>query len=164
MNITPSQACNHPNWSMGAVISVNSATMMNKFFEVIEAIYLFQKNYNDINVVIQPTSAVHAIIYHDSGLMSALLGYSSMKFPIIQGLFWPKRQSKENHYASLIDIGNISFKKLDIQRFPCFDLSYKMIQDVKSTAITSLHAINDVAVNAFFKKTSVFFANQRYFR
>jgi len=147
-NITPAQAVAHPNWDMGAKISVDSATMMNKGLEIIEAFHLFPIDVNDIDVVVHPQSVVHSMVSYIDGSVLAQLGAPDMRTPIALALAWPKRMVTPAETLSLADIATLTFEAPDEVRFPALRLA----RDVLHTgggAPTVLNAANEVAVAAF---------------
>ena len=147
-NITPAQAVAHPNWDMGAKISVDSATMMNKGLEIIEAFHLFPIDVNDIDVVVHPQSVVHSMVSYIDGSVLAQLGAPDMRTPIALALAWPKRMVTPAETLSLADIATLTFEAPDEIRFPALRLA----RDVLHTgggAPTVLNAANEVAVAAF---------------
>ena len=147
-DITPGQAISHPTWNMGAKISVDSATLMNKGFEVIEAYWLFNMNVANIEVVIHPQSIIHSIVCYQDGSMLAQLGSPDMRTPIAYTLSWPERMTANVKKLNLIEIGQLTFEEVDIMRFPCIQLAYRALQ-TGGTASTLLNAANEVAVSAF---------------
>ncbi|MBU3584618.1 1-deoxy-D-xylulose-5-phosphate reductoisomerase [Polynucleobacter sp. AM-26B4] len=147
-NVTPDQACAHPNWVMGRKISVDSATMMNKGLEVIEAHHLFGLPAEQIKVLIHPQSVVHSMVRYIDGSVIAQLGQPDMKTPIAYGLGWPSRIDagvKELDFTSAHDL---SFEPVDLHRFPCLSLSYQALAS-GGLAPTILNAANEVAVDSF---------------
>lgn len=120
---TPAQACAHPNWSMGRKISVDSATMMNKGLELIEAHYLFGVSHDKIDVLIHPESIVHSMVEYEDGSTLAQLGNPDMRTPIAHALAWPERIVSGVAGLSLADIGRLHFEQPDMLRFPCLALS-----------------------------------------
>jgi len=149
-DVTPEQACAHPNWVMGRKISVDSATMMNKGLEVIEAHHLFGVHAEQIKVLIHPQSVVHSMVRYIDGSVIAQLGQPDMKTPIAYGLGWPLRIDagvKELDFTSAHDL---SFEPVDFKRFPCLSLSYQALS-AGGLAPTILNAANEVAVDFFLK-------------
>ena len=146
--VTPEQACAHPNWKMGKKISVDSATMMNKGLEVIEAYKLFGKNINNVEVVIHPQSIVHSLVAYPDGSMLAHLAYPDMRVPIAHALAWPQRMSSGVNIMDLTEIGALEFTRPDTNRFPCLQLAYNALESAES-ATTVLNAANEVAVESF---------------
>ncbi len=147
-NITPDEACAHPNWKMGKKISIDSATMMNKGLEVIEACKLFEINIEDVEVVIHPQSIVHSMVAYPDGSMLAHLAYPDMRVPIAHALAWPQRISSGVSTLDLTKIGALEFSKPDSNRFPCLQLAYNALEAAES-ATTVLNAANEIAVEAF---------------
>lgn len=146
--VTPDQACAHPNWVMGRKISVDSATMMNKGLEVIEAHHLFGVPAEQIKVLIHPQSVVHSMVRYIDGSVIAQLGQPDMKTPIAYGLGWPLRIDagvKELDFTSAHDL---SFEPVDLNRFPCLSLSYDALSS-GGLAPTVLNAANEIAVDSF---------------
>jgi len=147
-NITPAQACMHPNWDMGKKISVDSATMMNKGLEVIEACKLFGINVEDIEVVIHPQSIIHSIVAYKDGSMLAHLAYPDMRVPIAHALAWPNRITSGVEVLDLTKISALEFLHPDDERFPCLSLAFAALQ-AEESATTVLNAANEVAVESF---------------
>ena len=150
-NITPEQACAHPNWVMGKKISVDSATMMNKGLEVIEAFWLFGLPLDKIKVLIHPQSVVHSMVRYLDGSVLAQLGQPDMRTPIAYGLAWPERISAGVKPLSLTQLANLSFSEPDLSRFPCLSLAFDAAKS-GGTAPAVLNAANEVAVAAFLEK------------
>ena len=150
-DITPEQAVAHPNWVMGQKISVDSATMMNKGLEVIEACWLFDLFVDQIQVVIHPQSTIHSMVSYNDGSVLAQLGNPDMRTPIAYGLAWPKRLESGVAPLDLFEIGRLDFEKPDFQRFPCLRLAYEAHQSGGNATI-ALNAVNEIAVEAFLKK------------
>ena len=146
--VTPDQACAHPNWVMGRKISVDSATMMNKALEVIEARYLFNLRPEQIEVVIHPQSVIHSMVqYHDQSVV-AQLGTPDMRVPIAYGLSWPERMASGAQPLDFKSMGALTFETPDRHRFPGFFLAWEALQaPFGATAV--LNAANEVAVDAF---------------
>jgi 1-deoxy-D-xylulose-5-phosphate reductoisomerase len=150
-SMTPEQACAHPNWVMGRKISVDSATMMNKGLEVIEACWLFHTQPELIQVIIHPQSVIHSLVQYNDGSVLAQLGNPDMRTPIAYGLAWPERIDAGVERLDLFDIAQLDFVKPDEQRFPCLKLAREaMLQGGTCSAI--LNAANEVAVNEFLHK------------
>lgn len=147
-NITPEQACAHPNWVMGRKISVDSATMMNKGLEVIEAFWLFGLPLEKIKVLIHPQSVVHSMVRYRDGSVLAQLGQPDMRTPIAYGLAWPERIAAGVEPLSLTQLANLSFSEPDLSRFPCLSLAFTAAKS-GGTAPTILNAANEIAVAAF---------------
>ena len=146
--VTPEQACAHPNWVMGRKISVDSATMMNKALEVIEAKYLFGMAPSQIEVVIHPQSIIHSMVqYHDSSVV-AQLGTPDMRVPIAYGLAWPERISSGAKTLDFRNLASMTFEVPDDARFPGLPLAWEVLRaPVGSAAV--LNAANEIAVAAF---------------
>ena len=147
-SITPAQACKHPNWDMGRKISVDSATMMNKGLEVIEACKLFDVSVKDIEVVIHPQSIIHSIVAYKDGSMLAHLAHPDMRVPIAHALAWPDRISSGVEILDLTKISALEFFQPDYKRFPCLPLAFGALQ-AEESATTVLNAANEVAVQNF---------------
>ena len=146
--MTPAQACAHPNWSMGRKISVDSATMMNKALEVIEAHYLFGMPASRIRVLIHPQSIVHSMVTYHDGSVVAQLGVPDMRTPIAYGLSWPRRMASGSSWLDLARIGRLEFEDPDAVRFPGLGLAFSAL-DMGGGACAVLNAANEVAVQAF---------------
>lgn len=146
--ITPEQACLHPNWSMGRKISVDSATMMNKALEVIEAHWLFGVEPKQIEVVVHSQSIVHSLVEYRDGSMLAQLGSPDMRTPIANALAWPKRIDSGVSFLDLVQIGLLDFEAPDHDTFPSLKLAYQCLQ-CGDSASTLFNAANEVAVQAF---------------
>jgi 1-deoxy-D-xylulose-5-phosphate reductoisomerase len=149
-NVTPEQACAHPNWVMGRKISVDSATMMNKGLEVIEAHHLFGVPAEQIKVLIHPQSVVHSMVRYIDGSVIAQLGQPDMKTPIAYGLGWPLRIDAGVKELDFTAAHDLSFEPVDLKRFPCLSLSYQALS-AGGLAPTILNAANEVAVDSFLK-------------
>lgn len=147
-SITPEQAVNHPNWSMGAKISVDSATMMNKGLEIIEAYYLFPISKDKLDVLIHPQSIIHSMVSYMDGSVLAQLGTPDMRTPISYALGWPDRMKTPSKKLDLAEIGKLSFIKPDDEHFPSLKITREVLQNGGS-APTILNASNEVAVYAF---------------
>ncbi|MCF6236868.1 MAG: 1-deoxy-D-xylulose-5-phosphate reductoisomerase [Gammaproteobacteria bacterium] len=147
-NVTPAQACAHPNWSMGRKISVDSATMMNKGLEVIEACWLFDAEPEQIQVVVHPQSVIHSMVEYLDGSVLAQLGSPDMRTPIAHALSWPKRIDAGVQPLNLFDIATLDFESPDFVRFPCLKLAFDTAKR-GGTSSTILNAANEVAVQAF---------------
>jgi 1-deoxy-D-xylulose-5-phosphate reductoisomerase len=146
--VTPEQACAHPNWTMGRKISVDSATMMNKGLEVIEAHWLFELAAERIEVVIHPQSIVHSLVEYIDGSVIAQLSNPDMRVPIAHVLGYPERIDSGARPLDLAVMKNLSFERLDEQRFPCLRLAYAALR-AGGTAPAVLNAANEIAVEAF---------------
>ncbi len=147
-NITPDEACAHPNWVMGRKISVDSATMMNKGLEVIEARWLFDAKPEQIEVVIHPQSIIHSMVEYLDGSVIAQLGNPDMRTPIAYGLGFPERIDAGVAMLDLARAGKLEFEALDDARFPCVRLAYEAMRR-GGTAAAQLNAANEIAVEAF---------------
>ena len=146
--VTPDEACAHPKWSMGRKISVDSATMMNKGLEVIEAHWLFGADADRIEVVIHPQSVVHSLVEYIDGSVLAQLGHPDMRTPIAQALAAPERIDSGVPGLELAQLAQLTFAKPDRERFPCLDLAYEALR-ADAGAPIALNAANEVAVEAF---------------
>lgn len=146
--ITPAQACAHPNWVMGRKISVDSATMMNKGLEVIEAFWLFGLPLEKIKVLIHPQSVVHSMVRYVDGSVIAQLGQPDMRTPIAYGLAWPERIAAGVPGLNLTELAALSFSEPDLERFPCLALAFAAAK-TGGVAPTILNAANEIAVAAF---------------
>lgn len=147
-SVTPDQACAHPNWSMGRKISVDSATMMNKGLELIEAKWLFNTDPGNIEIVIHPESTIHSMVQYIDGSVIAQLGNPDMRTPIAHGLGWPDRLVSGVAPLDLIAQAQLNFVPLDRQRFPLVALAEQAASSKDSVSI-ALNAANEVAVNSF---------------
>ena len=147
-DVTPEQAVAHPNWVMGRKISVDSATMMNKGLEVIEAHWLFGAPADQIEVLIHPQSVVHSMVSYADGSVMAQLGNPDMRTPIAYGLAYPERIDSGVEALDLTRFAQLHFEKPDFQRFPCLRLAYEALQ-TGGSAPTVLNAANEIAVEAF---------------
>jgi 1-deoxy-D-xylulose-5-phosphate reductoisomerase len=149
--VTPEQAVAHPNWSMGQKISVDSATMMNKGLEVIEAHWLFGLPAEQIDVILHRQSIIHSMVDYDDGSVLAQMGNPDMRTPITNALAWPERISSGVEPLNLVSVGRLDFKEADFTHFPCLALAYKALK-AGGTSTTILNAANEVAVDAFLQK------------
>jgi 1-deoxy-D-xylulose-5-phosphate reductoisomerase len=147
-NVTPEQACAHPNWSMGKKISVDSATMLNKGLEVIEASYLFNTSATDIDVVIHPQSIIHSLVDYKDGSVLAQLGNPDMKTPIAHALAWPNRIDSGVSPLDLTKHGTLTFCEPDLKRFPCLKMAFDAL-NAGGVMPAILNAANEVAVESF---------------
>jgi 1-deoxy-D-xylulose-5-phosphate reductoisomerase len=148
VNVTPNEACAHPNWVMGRKISVDSATMMNKALEVIEASYLFGMPGSRIEVVIHPQSVIHSMVQYNDRSVVAQLGTPDMRGPIAYGLSWPERIDSGAAALDFASLGALSFEKPDDERFPGLRLAWQALDGPTGTTAV-LNAANEVAVAAF---------------
>ncbi len=147
-DVTPEQACAHPNWSMGRKISVDSATMLNKGLEVIEAHWLFAMPADRIEVLVHPQSVVHSMVEYDDGSVLAQLGQPDMRTPIAYGLGFPERLASGVGLLDLARMGRLDFEAPDFERFPCLRLAFEALRAGQPACVT-LNAANEVAVQAF---------------
>ncbi|KPX08797.1 1-deoxy-D-xylulose 5-phosphate reductoisomerase [Pseudomonas syringae pv. coryli] len=147
-NVTPEQACAHPVWSMGRKISVDSATMMNKGLELIEACWLFDARPDQVEVVIHPQSVIHSLVDYVDGSVLAQLGNPDMRTPIANALAWPARVDSGVAPLDLFRIGQLDFQAPDEERFPCLRLA-RQAAEAGGSAPAMLNAANEVAVAAF---------------
>lgn len=147
-SVTPEQACDHPNWKMGRKISVDSATMMNKGLELIEACWLFNAKPEDIQVVIHPQSVIHSLVAYDDGSVIAQLGNPDMRTPIAHAMAWPERMDSGVQDLDLFAVAKLEFEAPDLKRFPCLRLAYQAIEQ-GGTMPAILNAANEVAVQSF---------------
>jgi 1-deoxy-D-xylulose-5-phosphate reductoisomerase len=145
---TPDQACNHPNWSMGRKISVDSASLMNKGLEFIEARWLFEVKPKDIEVVIHPQSIIHSMVEYVDGSVLAQLGHPDMRTPIAHALAWPDRMDAGVASLDFMSLSRLTFEKPDVERFPALSLAIS-VASMPTSAATVLNAANEVAVQAF---------------
>jgi 1-deoxy-D-xylulose-5-phosphate reductoisomerase len=146
--ITPEQACAHPNWDMGRKISVDSATLMNKGLEVIEACCLFELPPSAVEVVVHPQSIVHSLVHYRDGSVLAQLGNPDMRTPIAHALGWPARIEAGVAALDLVGLGRLDFRRPDHERFPCLGLARAAAQQGGAAPVW-LNAVNEVAVGAF---------------
>ncbi len=146
--VTPQQACRHPNWDMGRKISVDSATLMNKGLEVIEARWLFNAHPEQIEVLVHPQSIVHSMVAYRDGSVLAQMGTPDMRTPIAHALAWPERIQAGVDRLNLAQMNDLSFREPDLQRFPCLGLAFEAMRQGDS-APAILNAANEVAVESF---------------
>ena len=146
--VTPDQACAHPNWSMGRKISVDSATMMNKGLEFIEACWLFGASTDQVEVVVHPQSVIHSMVQYVDGSVLAQMGNPDMRTPIAYGLAWPDRIEAGVDTLDFVKVAQLDFQAPDEQRFPCLRLAREAM-DTGKTAPAVLNAANEEAVAAF---------------
>ena len=147
-NMTPDQACAHPNWVMGRKISVDSATMMNKGLEIIEACWLFQTDTGHVQVVLHPQSIIHSMVEYVDGSVLAHMGNPDMRTPIAHALAWPERMGAGVEQLDLFKLARLDFDKPDYDRFPCLALAREAMQ-TGGTATAILNAANEIAVEQF---------------
>jgi 1-deoxy-D-xylulose-5-phosphate reductoisomerase len=147
-DVTPEQACKHPNWVMGRKISVDSATMMNKALEVIEARWLFDLTPRQVRVVIHPQSIIHSMVVCRDASVLAQLGTPDMRVPIAYGLAWPERIESGASQLDFLGLAGLSFEPADAQRYPGLQLAWQALE-AREGSTTVLNAANEVAVAAF---------------
>lgn len=150
-NVTPEQACAHPNWSMGRKISVDSATLMNKGLELIEACWLFDATPEQIQVVVHPQSVIHSMAAYQDGSVIAQLGNPDMRIPIAYGLAWPERIDAGVETLDLFQVARLDFEAPDETRFPCLGLARDAMRQGGMAPVV-LNAANEVAVEAFLQR------------
>ena len=150
-HVTPEQAVAHPNWSMGRKISVDSATMMNKGLEVIEAHWLFGATPAQIDVVIHPQSVIHSMVSYVDGSVLAQLGNPDMRTPIAHALAYPERIDSGVAPIDLAQIGRLDFRRPDFQQFPCLKLAFDALE-AGGSAAALMNAANEIAVDAFLER------------
>ena len=155
-NATVSEALNHPNWKMGDKITIDSATMMNKGLEVIEAFYLFNLPPSKIDVIIHPQSVIHSMVEYIDGSIVCQLGFSDMKIPISYSLGYPKRINSGLTGINLYDVEKLTFCKPDLKKFSCLSMAYEVLNKNLSHSIV-LNITNELAVNEFLKNKIKFF-------
>ena len=146
--MTPDQACRHPNWSMGRKISVDSATMMNKGLEYIEARWLFNASAQQMEVLIHPQSVIHSMVRYQDGSVLAQLGEPDMRTPIANTMAWPHRVVSGAKPLDFCKMGTLSFSEPDYARYPCLKLAMEAFEQGQA-ATTALNAANEIAVAAF---------------
>jgi 1-deoxy-D-xylulose-5-phosphate reductoisomerase len=156
-NVTPELALKHPNWVMGAKITIDSATLMNKGLEVIEAHWLFNAKPSQIEVVVHPQSIIHSMVEYIDGSVLAQLGNPDMRTPIAYALAYPERIDSGVASLNLLEIAKLEFEAPDTKRFPCLHLAYDALE-LGGTAPAILNAVNEVAVAAFLNKQIHFLA------
>ncbi|MTI08774.1 1-deoxy-D-xylulose-5-phosphate reductoisomerase, partial [Curvivirga aplysinae] len=150
-NASPKQAVNHPNWSMGAKISVDSATMMNKGLELIEACYLFEMPESKIDILVHPQSVIHSMVEYNDGSVLAQLGSPDMRTPIAYCLSWPNRMNAPVEQLDFVKLSRLDFEAPDYKKFPSLLLAREAVREGKG-APTILSAANEIAVDAFLKE------------
>ena len=151
--VTPAQALRHPNWEMGAKITIDSATLMNKGFEMIEAKWLFDISPDDIQVVVHPESIIHSAVQFEDGSVKAQLGVPDMRLPIQYAFTYPARLHLDGDRLDLFKLGAMHFEPADMKRFPCLRLSYEAIR-TGGTAPCVLNAANEI-VNLAFRESKI---------
>lgn len=159
-DVTPAQALKHPNWEMGAKITIDSATMMNKGFEVIEAKWLFGVGADKIQVVVHPESVVHSAVQFEDGSVKAQLGMPDMRLPIQYAFCYPLRPLLKSPRLDLISMGRLTFEAPDLQRFPCLQLAYDAINKGGNMPCI-VNAANEIA-NLAFRNGQISFGNIAY--
>jgi len=150
-SVTPEEAIAHPNWVMGQKISVDSATMMNKGLEVIEACWLFDTQPSMIQVVIHPQSVIHSMVSYNDGSVLAQMGNPDMRTPIAHAMAWPERIESGVEPLDIFEVARLDFEEPDFERFPCLSMAYESLK-IGGTATTTLNAANEIAVDAFLNK------------
>lgn len=153
---TKNQALKHPQWTMGAKITIDSATMMNKGLEMIEARWLFDMKPEDIEIVIHPQSIIHSMIEFEDGAVIAQMGHPDMREPIQFALAFPHRLPLNNKKLDFASLGNLSFERPDLDRFPCIDLAFKAIERGGNTPC-AMNAANEAAVAAYLEDRISFY-------
>ena len=148
VDVTPAQAVAHPNWDMGRKISVDSATMMNKGLEMIEACILFAMTPDQIEVVIHPQSVIHSMVDYVDGTVLAQMGNPDMRIPIAYSMAWPDRFDSGVEPLNIFNVRRMDFQEADLERFPCLRLAYQAIHS-GGIMPTVLNAANEIAVEAF---------------
>lgn len=154
-DVTPEQACAHPNWDMGRKISVDSATMMNKGLEVIEAHWLFNAPPENIQVVVHPQSVIHSMVEYIDGSVLAQLGNPDMRTPIAHAMGYPERIESGVASLNMFDVAHLDFEKPDFDRFPCLRLAYQALE-MGDNMPAVLNAANEIAVESFLEKKMPF--------
>ena len=147
-DVTPEQACAHPNWSMGNKISVDSATLMNKGLELIEACWLFEMQESQIEIVVHPQSIIHSLVQYVDGSVIAQLGNPDMRTPIAHALAWPDRIDSGVKNLDLFDVSRLDFERPNFNDFPCLTQAYEAAR-IGRDAPAMLNAANEIAVQAF---------------
>jgi 1-deoxy-D-xylulose-5-phosphate reductoisomerase len=147
-HVTKSQALAHPTWNMGAKITIDSATMMNKGFEVIEAKWLFGVTPDKIQVVVHPQSVIHSMVQFEDGAVKAQLGMPDMRLPIQYAFSYPQRLQSNFDRLSFFDIKNLTFEQPDVNRFPCLQLAYNALQKGGNMPCI-VNAANEIVNRAF---------------
>ncbi|MDC0173014.1 1-deoxy-D-xylulose-5-phosphate reductoisomerase [Gammaproteobacteria bacterium] len=154
-DVTPQQACAHPNWSMGSKISVDSATLMNKGLELIEACWLFDMHADQIEIVVHPQSIIHSLVQYIDGSVIAQLGNPDMRTPIAHALAWPERIDSGVKNLDLFDVSRLEFERPNVVDFPCLELACEAAR-IGLDAPTILNASNEIAVQAFLDERIAF--------
>lgn len=156
-SVTPEQACAHPNWDMGQKISVDSATMMNKGLEVIEAHWLFEAPPEKIQVVIHPQSVIHSMVAYVDGSVIAQLGNPDMRTPIAHAMGFPERIESGVSALDMFKVAHLDFEEPDFKKFPCLELAYQALA-AGGNMPAVLNAANEIAVESFLKRRMPFTA------
>jgi 1-deoxy-D-xylulose-5-phosphate reductoisomerase len=151
MHVDPEEACKHPNWSMGQKISVDSATMMNKGLEIIEAHWLFNAPPERIEVVVHPQSVIHSMVEYVDGSVLAQLGNPDMRTPIAQALAFPERIHSGVDFVDLLKVARLDFEAPNFERFPALNFAYDALR-AGGTTPAILNAANEVAVESFLNR------------
>ncbi|MFH0919340.1 MAG: 1-deoxy-D-xylulose-5-phosphate reductoisomerase [Fibrobacterota bacterium] len=154
-NVTAAEALKHPTWNMGAKITIDSATLMNKGLEVIEAHFLFNVPYDKIEVVLHPQSIIHSMVQFVDGSVMAHLGHPDMKMPIQYALTWPEKALLAGQRLNFAELGHLYFDRPDMGKFPCLALAYEAGR-AGDTLPAVMNAANEVAVEAFLKGRILF--------
>ncbi|SFK12789.1 1-deoxy-D-xylulose 5-phosphate reductoisomerase [Nitrosomonas aestuarii] len=157
VHVTPEQACAHPNWDMGRKISVDSATMMNKGLEVIEAHWLFNAPAENIQVVIHPQSVIHSMVEYIDGSVLAQLGNPDMRTPIAHAMGYPERIESGVASLNMFEVARLDFEAPDFKRFPCLKLAYQALE-IGDNMPAVLNAANEIAVESFLEEKMSFTA------
>jgi 1-deoxy-D-xylulose-5-phosphate reductoisomerase len=150
-SVTPEQAVAHPNWSMGRKISVDSATMMNKGLEFIEACWLFGATPEQVQVVLHPQSVIHSMVQYNDGSVMAQMGNPDMRTPIAYAMAWPERIHSGVSHLDLFEVAQLNFQRPDFGRYPCLHLAIEAMR-TGGSASTIVNAANEVAVDAFLNR------------
>ncbi len=156
-HVTPEQAIAHPNWVMGRKISVDSASMMNKGLELIEACWLFDAKPSQVQIVVHPESMIHSMVEYVDGSVISQMGNPDMRIPIAHALAWPQRMDSGDKGMNIFDVAQLNFEKPDEQRFPCLRLAREAIE-AGGTSPAVLNAANEIAVEAFLENGLPFLA------
>ena len=154
-HVTVEDALNHPNWKMGKKISIDSATMMNKGLEVIEAFWLFKMNPSKIEIIVHPQSIIHSMVQFKDGSIKAQLGVPDMKIPIQYALTYPRHLSSNWERLDFFKCGDLTFQEPDFERFPSISLAFRAL-DLLGTAGTALNLANDITVGLFLNEQILF--------
>ena len=154
-NITKDEALDHPNWDMGEKISIDSATMMNKGLEVIEAYWLFGFGLDKIDIVVHPQSIIHSMIEMNDGAIKAQMGVPDMKVPIQYALTYPEHALSNWERLDFFKCGDLTFQEPDFERFPSISLAFRAL-DLLGTAGTALNLANDITVDLFLNEQILF--------